>query len=240
MPLQERPRSPGSFLSRPLGPRAPSSPAFPDGGTGSSSAPCILVCHPHEGRHSDGLLARWPRPAPVHDSHGLVFPAPPRPAMDVACSDLTLRATAHQGLTCVLCPHCGVPVSARRGVRLWKELNPRLHLLFCVSSSSTEEALGRPPVTSSSQPQWTLCRTNKNLETYRLSSQQFHEAAAKVEGAIKPRRVEPVCSGLQAQILRCYRDHLQEVLLCADLVRAYQHCVSSAHKARAAPPGLQG
>ncbi|XP_043299013.1 MICOS complex subunit MIC25 isoform X2 [Cervus canadensis] len=142
----------------------------------------------------------------------------------------TLRATAHQGLTCVLCPHCGVPVSARRGVRLWKELNPRLHLLFCVSSSSTEEALGRPPVTSSSQPQWTLCRTNKNLETYRLSSQQFHEAAAKVEGAIKPRRVEPVCSGLQAQILRCYRDHLQEVLLCADLVRAYQHCVSSAHK----------
>lgn len=88
MPLQERPRSPGSFLSRPLGPRAPSSPAFPDGGTGSSSAPCILVCHPHEGRHSDGLLARWPRPAPVHDSHGLVFPAPPRPAMDVACSDL--------------------------------------------------------------------------------------------------------------------------------------------------------
>ncbi|XP_065791525.1 MICOS complex subunit MIC25 isoform X1 [Muntiacus reevesi] len=80
----------------------------------------------------------------------------------------------------------------------------------------------------------------QNLETYRLSSQQFHEAAAKVEGAIKPRRVEPVCSGLQAQILRCYRDHLQEVLLCADLVRAYQHCVGSAHKARAAPPGLQG
>lgn len=51
--------------------------------------------------------------------------------------------------------------------------------------------------------------------------------------------MEPVCSGLQAQILRCYRDHLQEVLLCADLVRAYQHCVSSAHKARTAPPGLQ-
>ena len=46
----------------------------------------------------------------------------------------------------------------------------------------------------------------------------------------RPRRVEPVCSGLQAQILRCYHDHLQEVLLCADLVRAYQHCVSSAHK----------
>ncbi|XP_032314702.1 MICOS complex subunit MIC25 isoform X2 [Camelus ferus] len=70
----------------------------------------------------------------------------------------------------------------------------------------------------------------QNVETYRLSSQQFHEAASKMQGAIKPRRLEPVCSGLQAQILHCYRDHLQEVLLCADLVKAYQHCVSTAHK----------
>uniref|UniRef100_A0A8D2D1G4 Coiled-coil-helix-coiled-coil-helix domain containing 6 n=1 Tax=Sciurus vulgaris TaxID=55149 RepID=A0A8D2D1G4_SCIVU len=70
----------------------------------------------------------------------------------------------------------------------------------------------------------------KNAEMYKLASQQFHEAAAKAESAIKPRRVEPVCAGLQAQILRCYRDHLQEVLLCSDLVKAYQHCVSAAHK----------
>nr|XP_020010052.1 MICOS complex subunit MIC25 [Castor canadensis] len=70
----------------------------------------------------------------------------------------------------------------------------------------------------------------KNAEMYKLSSQQFHEAASKAESTIKPRRVEPVCSGLQAQILRCYRDHLHEVLLCSDLVNAYQHCVSTAHK----------
>ncbi|XP_034852299.1 MICOS complex subunit MIC25 [Mirounga leonina] len=70
----------------------------------------------------------------------------------------------------------------------------------------------------------------KNAEMYKLSSQQFHEAASKMEGTIKPRRIEPVCSGLQAQILRCYRDNLQEVLLCSDLVKAYQHCVSAAHK----------
>ncbi|XP_074196569.1 plexin-A1 isoform X6 [Rhinolophus sinicus] len=70
----------------------------------------------------------------------------------------------------------------------------------------------------------------KNAEMYKLSSQQFHEAASKMEGTIKPRMLEPVCSGLQAQILRCYRDHLHEVLLCSDLVKAYQHCVSTAHK----------
>ncbi|XP_054443269.1 MICOS complex subunit MIC25 [Pteronotus mesoamericanus] len=70
----------------------------------------------------------------------------------------------------------------------------------------------------------------KNAEMYKLSSQQFHEAASKMEGTIKPYRLQPVCSGLQAQILRCYRDHLHEVLLCSDLVKAYQHCVIAAHK----------
>ncbi|XP_029774500.1 MICOS complex subunit MIC25 [Suricata suricatta] len=70
----------------------------------------------------------------------------------------------------------------------------------------------------------------KNAEIYKQSSQQFHEAASKMEDTIKPRRTEPVCSGLQAQILRCYRDHLQEVLLCSDLVKAYQRCVRAAHK----------
>lgn len=70
----------------------------------------------------------------------------------------------------------------------------------------------------------------KNAELYKLSCQQFHEAASKAESTIKPRRVEPVCSGLQAQILRCYRDHLHEVLLCSDLVKAYKHCVSTARK----------
>uniref|UniRef100_A0A8I5TI72 Coiled-coil-helix-coiled-coil-helix domain containing 6 n=1 Tax=Pongo abelii TaxID=9601 RepID=A0A8I5TI72_PONAB len=104
----------------------------------------------------------------------------------------------------------------------------------------------------------------KNAEMYKLSSQQFHEAASKMESTIKslpvrktswaapgssfrnllisyssspfplrglrPRRVEPVCSGLQAQILHCYRDRLHEVLLCSDLVKAYQRCVSAAHK----------
>ncbi|XP_062056081.1 MICOS complex subunit MIC25 isoform X2 [Lepus europaeus] len=69
-----------------------------------------------------------------------------------------------------------------------------------------------------------------NAEMYKLSSQQFHEAASKAESTIKPRRVEPVCSSLQAQILRCYRDNLHEALLCSDLVKTYQHCVSAAHK----------
>ncbi|XP_021105949.1 MICOS complex subunit MIC25 isoform X3 [Heterocephalus glaber] len=96
------------------------------------------------------------------------------------------------------------------------------------------------------------CIERKNVEMYKLSSQQFHEAASKAENTIKqpsvpglsylnlrPRRVEPVCSGLQAQILRCYRDHVQEVLLCSDLVKAYQHCVSATHKGPAPARGIR-
>ncbi|XP_045430319.1 MICOS complex subunit MIC25 isoform X5 [Pipistrellus kuhlii] len=79
-----------------------------------------------------------------------------------------------------------------------------------------------------------------NAEMYKLSSQQFHEAASKMESMIKPRRLEPMCSELQAQILRCYRDRLNEVLLCSDLVKAYQHCVSAAHKAVLREQGRPG
>ncbi|XP_058144948.1 MICOS complex subunit MIC25 isoform X2 [Dasypus novemcinctus] len=72
--------------------------------------------------------------------------------------------------------------------------------------------------------------TQLTAEMYKLSLQQFHEAASKMESTLQPRRVEPVCTGLQAQILRCYRENLQEVLLCSDLVKAYQRCVSAARE----------
>ncbi|TEA24039.1 hypothetical protein DBR06_SOUSAS35610012, partial [Sousa chinensis] len=109
----------------------------------------------------------------------------------------------------------GMDPETHRSAQLARELESREAELRC-RDALYKEQLGR--------------LEKQNVETYRQSSQQFHKAASKMEGAIKPRRVEPVCSGLQAQILRCYREHLQEVLLCADLAKAYQHCVGSAHK----------
>ncbi|XP_021105955.1 MICOS complex subunit MIC25 isoform X9 [Heterocephalus glaber] len=96
-----------------------------------------------------------------------------------------------------------------------------------------------PPAVEGSTDQEKQQSARLNVEMYKLSSQQFHEAASKAENTIKPRRVEPVCSGLQAQILRCYRDHVQEVLLCSDLVKAYQHCVSATHKGPAPARGIR-
>ncbi|XP_038628693.1 MICOS complex subunit MIC25 isoform X1 [Tachyglossus aculeatus] len=71
---------------------------------------------------------------------------------------------------------------------------------------------------------------NKNAEIYKLSSQQFHEAATQAESSIKPRRIEPVCGGLQSEILRCYRKNKQEVLKCSGLAKAYQQCVIAAQE----------
>lgn len=127
MPLWERPGSPGSFLSRPLGPRAPSSPAFPDGGTGSSSALCTLGCHLHEGRHPDGLLAWWlppPRaqfsrpclPCASSPRRGRCLLGPGVPSLSARLAQLSPPAPA------LALPRCGrfAPLSARSGHRSYR------------------------------------------------------------------------------------------------------------------------
>ncbi|XP_028907811.1 MICOS complex subunit MIC25 isoform X2 [Ornithorhynchus anatinus] len=69
-----------------------------------------------------------------------------------------------------------------------------------------------------------------NAEIYKLSSQQFHEAATQAESSIKPRSIEPVCGVLQSEILRCYRKNKEEVLKCSNLAKAYQQCVIAARE----------
>ncbi|KAG7280822.1 hypothetical protein CRUP_010804 [Coryphaenoides rupestris] len=48
--------------------------------------------------------------------------------------------------------------------------------------------------------------------------------------AHKARGTEAVCSGLQAQILSCYRENRQETLRCSDLAKEYRQCISTAKK----------
>uniref|UniRef100_A0A8C8DY78 CHCH domain-containing protein n=1 Tax=Oryzias sinensis TaxID=183150 RepID=A0A8C8DY78_9TELE len=40
----------------------------------------------------------------------------------------------------------------------------------------------------------------------------------------------PVCSGLQAQILSCYRDNRDQTLKCSDLAKEYLQCINAARK----------
>ncbi|XP_029457186.1 MICOS complex subunit MIC25 isoform X2 [Rhinatrema bivittatum] len=70
----------------------------------------------------------------------------------------------------------------------------------------------------------------KNAEIYKLTSEQFHTAATNAELRIKKRNFEPLCMGLQAEILKCYQKNKQEVLNCSDLAKEYRQCVRAAQK----------
>uniref|UniRef100_A0A8C8S0B7 Coiled-coil-helix-coiled-coil-helix domain containing 6 n=1 Tax=Pelusios castaneus TaxID=367368 RepID=A0A8C8S0B7_9SAUR len=106
----------------------------------------------------------------------------------------------------------------------------------------------------------------KNAEIYKLTSEQFHEAATGAESQIKQRpdlaysvgggeedlkswiscvhslpshwtaekqrrrNTEPLCAGLQSEILKCYQENKHEVLKCSELAKAYKRCVSAAQK----------
>ncbi|KAM9855979.1 MICOS complex subunit mic25a [Aulostomus maculatus] len=70
----------------------------------------------------------------------------------------------------------------------------------------------------------------RNLERYRESKEQFHQAASKTEANVRSRSTEPVCPGLQAQILSCYKGNREETLRCSDLAKEYMRCIDAAKK----------
>ncbi|XP_036389838.1 MICOS complex subunit mic25a isoform X1 [Megalops cyprinoides] len=70
----------------------------------------------------------------------------------------------------------------------------------------------------------------KNLDFYKQTSEQFREAATRAEAHVKPRNMEPVCTGLQTQILHCYRENQDQTLRCSDLAKEYMQCIDAAKK----------
>lgn len=70
----------------------------------------------------------------------------------------------------------------------------------------------------------------RNREEYDQSKDQFHQAASKTEEHVRACSTEAVCTGLQAQILSCYRDNKDQTLLCSDLAKEYMRCIQAAKK----------
>lgn len=70
----------------------------------------------------------------------------------------------------------------------------------------------------------------RNLERFKESKDQFHQAASVTEGNIRSRNTAPVCPGLQAQILSCYKDNKDQTLKCSDLAKEYLQCINAAKK----------
>ncbi|XP_029291813.1 MICOS complex subunit mic25a-like [Cottoperca gobio] len=62
----------------------------------------------------------------------------------------------------------------------------------------------------------------RNSERYVQSKDEFHQAASKTEAIVRSRNTDPVCAGLQAQILSCYRENGDQTLRCSDLANLQQ------------------
>lgn len=72
----------------------------------------------------------------------------------------------------------------------------------------------------------------RNLERYEQSKGQFHQAASRAEVNVRFRSTEPVCGGVQAQILSCYRENSDQTLKCSDLAKEYMKCIDAAKKSQ--------
>ncbi|XP_054904262.1 MICOS complex subunit mic25a isoform X2 [Poeciliopsis prolifica] len=70
----------------------------------------------------------------------------------------------------------------------------------------------------------------RNFERFKESKDQFHQAASMTEASFRSRNTAPVCPGLQAQILSCYKDNKDQTLKCSDLAKEYMQCINSAKK----------
>uniref|UniRef100_A0A3B5KWQ4 CHCH domain-containing protein n=1 Tax=Xiphophorus couchianus TaxID=32473 RepID=A0A3B5KWQ4_9TELE len=69
------------------------------------------------------------------------------------------------------------------------------------------------------------------LEQRVRHSHMFHRPAETcLNVKNQSRNTAPVCPGLQAQILSCYKDNKDQTLNCSDLVKEYMQCINAAKK----------
>ncbi|XP_043966284.1 MICOS complex subunit mic25a-like isoform X3 [Gambusia affinis] len=70
----------------------------------------------------------------------------------------------------------------------------------------------------------------RNFERFKESKDQFHQAASVTEASFRSCNTAPVCPGLQAQILSCYKNNKDQTLNCSDLAKEYMQCINAAKK----------
>ncbi|XP_043092794.1 coiled-coil-helix-coiled-coil-helix domain containing 3a isoform X6 [Puntigrus tetrazona] len=63
---------------------------------------------------------------------------------------------------------------------------------------------------------------------YKVTNENYHKAADEVNAKFKRYEISPVCTDLQGQILKCYRENAGKTLLCSNIASLYMQCVNSA------------
>ncbi|XP_059367095.1 coiled-coil-helix-coiled-coil-helix domain containing 3a isoform X2 [Carassius carassius] len=68
----------------------------------------------------------------------------------------------------------------------------------------------------------------RSAQFYKVTNENHHKAADEVNAKFKRYEISPVCTDLQGQILKCYRENAGKTLLCSNIASQYMQCVNSA------------
>lgn len=68
----------------------------------------------------------------------------------------------------------------------------------------------------------------RSAQFYKVTTENYHKAADHVNAKFRRYEVSPVCTDLQGQILRCYRENAGKTLHCSNIAALYLQCVNNA------------
>uniref|UniRef100_A0A671KHV0 MICOS complex subunit Mic19-like n=1 Tax=Sinocyclocheilus anshuiensis TaxID=1608454 RepID=A0A671KHV0_9TELE len=63
----------------------------------------------------------------------------------------------------------------------------------------------------------------RSAQFYKVTNENYHKAADEVNAKFKRYEISPVCTDLQGQILKCYRENAGKTLLCSNIASLYMH-----------------
>ncbi|XP_065145755.1 coiled-coil-helix-coiled-coil-helix domain containing 3a isoform X1 [Paramisgurnus dabryanus] len=68
----------------------------------------------------------------------------------------------------------------------------------------------------------------RSAQIFKVTNENYHKAADEVNAKFKRYEISPVCTDLQGEILKCYRENAGKTLLCSNLASLYMQCVNNA------------
>ncbi|KAK9975910.1 hypothetical protein ABG768_021137 [Culter alburnus] len=68
----------------------------------------------------------------------------------------------------------------------------------------------------------------RSAQFYKVTNENYHKAADEVNAKFKRYEISPVCTDLQGEILKCYRENAGKTLMCSNIASLYLQCVNNA------------
>ncbi|XP_057180149.1 coiled-coil-helix-coiled-coil-helix domain containing 3a isoform X4 [Triplophysa rosa] len=68
----------------------------------------------------------------------------------------------------------------------------------------------------------------RSAQFYKVTNENYKKAADEVNAKFKRYEISPVCSDLQGEILKCYRENAGKTLQCSNIASRYLQCVNNA------------